>query len=358
VLPHRPKRWRLASLGCNLRLPVREHEICMLIAIVAFKDCMTSAVYGLLDAFNIASRLAPFIGSSRWGDHHVLLVAHGDRSVKGCGGFRIDATGSIADSVGSDVVIVPPIMRDLEGVLERERGLVEWLSGFQPGRTLLASVCTGAFLLAEAGHLTGRRVTTNLNFRDLFSARYPSVHLTIDERLVEDRGVICAGSTTAFLDLALHIVDRLGGHELAVSTAKALSMDKNPSSQRPYLLFLAPRDHGDERVLRLQDWIAVNHASRIEVSDMAQAGGMSSRNLARRFREATGLTPVEYLRMVRLETAKRLLESDAAPLDRVAERVGYGDTRAFIRAFGAAVGLSPGAYRRRFGVLAPNGTRN
>jgi transcriptional regulator GlxA family with amidase domain len=319
---------------------------------------MTSAVYGLLDAFNIAARLAPLINASAWDDHHVRLVTDGGGSVMGCGGFRIEATGSLTDSVECDVVIVPPIMCDIERVLAKECVLVEWLSGFQPDRTLLASACTGAFLLAEAGHLTERRATTNLNFRDLFSSRYPSAELAIDERIVEDRNVICAGSTTAFLDLALHIVDRLGGHELAASTAKALSMDKNPSSQRPYLLFLAPRDHGDERVLRLQDWIAVNHASRINANDMALAGGMSPRNLARRFQEATRLTPAEYLRMVRLETAKRLLETNDAPLDRVAERVGYSDTRAFIRAFGAVVGLSPGTYRRKFGVRALNGPRN
>ena len=120
---------------------------------------------------------------------------------------------------------------------------------FQPISTLLASTCTGAFLLAEAGILDGRRVTTNPALSALFQQRYPRVHLALDERLIDDNMVICAGATTAYLNLAIHVIDRLAGHDLAVSTAKALSIDRNPESQRPYFLFIAPKDQGDDKVL-------------------------------------------------------------------------------------------------------------
>jgi transcriptional regulator GlxA family with amidase domain len=323
----------------------------MKISVIAFEDCMTSAVYGMLDAFNLAARLAHSGDACPWNTHDVCLVTESGRPVRGHGGYRIEAQGSLADACNSDVVLVTAIMGDIETVLGREQRLIAWLSARRPSPTLLASTCTGAFLLAEAGLLEGRRVTTNPRFRDLFQSRYPNTILALDQRIVEDRMVICAGSTSAVLDLAVHIVDRLGGHDLAVSTAKALSMDKNAGSQRPYLLFIAPRDHGDQRVLQVQDWIAANHGRTVDVNDMARVGGMSLRNLGRRFRDATGQSPVQYLRTVRLETAKRLLELDDTPLDRVAEQVGYADTRAFIRAFGALAGLSPGQYRRKFKAL-------
>jgi transcriptional regulator GlxA family with amidase domain len=173
--------------------------------------------------------------------------------------------------------------------------------------------------------------------------------LEIDERIVDDGAVVCAGSTSAVLDLGVYLVDRLGGHDLAVATAKALSIHKNPGSQRPYLLFVAPRDHGDARVLNLQAWIEEHHAQPIDLHDLARVGAISLRHLARRFRDATGLSPMHYLRAVRLETAKRLLETSDASIDAIATAVGYGDTRAFIRAFGAQFDVSPSAYRRRFG---------
>jgi transcriptional regulator GlxA family with amidase domain len=245
-------------------------------------------------------------------------------------------------------VLIPAILGDIEKALERESGLIAWLSGLQSRPILLASACTGAFLLAEAGLLNGRRITTNPFYRSLFEARYPSVRLALDERIVEDRTVICAGSTSSVLDLAVHIVDRLGGHELAVSTAKALSIDRNPGSQRPYLLFIAPRDHGDASILRVQEWIEARHSEPIGAQAMAAAGHMSVRNLNRRFRAATGMAPLNYLRIVRLETAKRLLELGQAPIKQVAQQAGYGDVRAFIRAFGAWAGVPPNQYRMRF----------
>jgi transcriptional regulator GlxA family with amidase domain len=160
--------------------------------------------------------------------------------------------------------------------------------------------------------------------------------------------VICAGATTSYLYLAVHVIDRLAGHELAVATAKALSIDRNPDSQRPYFLFIAPRDHGDDRVLKVQEWIETNHNKPIAIAEMVAAAGMSVRNLNRRFVAATGLSPRDYLRRVRIEAAKRLLEGKNATLDRIAGEVGYGDTRAFVRAFAEVAGLSPGQYRRRF----------
>jgi transcriptional regulator GlxA family with amidase domain len=160
--------------------------------------------------------------------------------------------------------------------------------------------------------------------------------------------VICAGATTSYLYLAIHVIDRLAGHDLAVATAKALSIDRHPDSQRPYFLFIAPRDHGDDKVLMLQTWIEAHHDKSIGLDDMVAAAGMSVRNLNRRFVAATGLSPRQYLRRVRIEAAKRLLERRGATLDRVAGAVGYGDTRAFVRAFCEVAGLSPGQYRQRF----------
>jgi AraC-like DNA-binding protein len=155
------------------------------------------------------------------------------------------------------------------------------------------------------------------------------------------------------LALAVHIIDRLAGHDLAVATAKALSIDRNPESQRPYFLFIAPKDHGDDKVLQLQSWIEIHHGEPIGIEDMVNEAGMSVRNLNRRFLNATGLSPRQYLRRVRIETAKRLLEGRNAPVDRIAEQVGYGDTRAFIRAFGVLAGLSPGQYRDKFRARRP-----
>ncbi|MBR1214801.1 helix-turn-helix domain-containing protein [Bradyrhizobium sp. JYMT SZCCT0180] len=320
----------------------------MKITIVAFEGCMTSAVFGQADAFSLAAYIADSRADSSWSSHDIRIATPNGAPVQGFGGHRIDPHCSLRDARDSNVVLLPPILNDIEQTLMQESGLVSWLASFPARSTLLASTCTGAFLLAEAGVLDGRRITTNPAFSALFQQRYPGVRLALDERIIDDNMVICAGATTAYLNLAIHVIDRLAGHDLAVSTAKALSIDRNPESQRPYFQFIAPKDHGDDKVLQLQNWIEVHHHKPIGMEEMTSAAAMSIRNLNRRFVSATGLSPQQYLRRVRIETAKRLLEGQTAPVDRIAGQVGYGDTRAFIRAFGAVAGLSPGEYRRRF----------
>jgi transcriptional regulator GlxA family with amidase domain len=322
--------------------------IAMKITIVAFDGCMTSAVFGQMDAFAIAAYIAARTANSSWSNHDVRLATGNGKAVQGYGGHRIEPHCSLAEANNSDVVLIPPIFNDIEQTLVQESSLVDWLKAFPSDRTLLASTCTGAFLLAEAGILDGRRVTTNPHFGPLFRQRYPAVRLALEERVIDDNMVICAGSTTAYLNLAIHVIDRLAGHDLAVSTAKALSLDRHPESQRPYFLYIAPKDHGDDKVLRLQAWIEAHHHEPVNIDAMVDAAGMSVRNLNRRFRSATGMAPLQYLRRVRIETAKRLLEAKSETVDQVAERVGYGDARAFIRAFGALAGLSPGQYRHKF----------
>lgn len=307
---------------------------------------MTSAVYGQADAFAIAATIASQTNPLDWSGHEIVLATGNGEPVRGSGDHRIEPQSSLADATDSDVVLLPPIFGDIEKVLTRERALVAWLASLPSRANLLASTCTGAFLLAEAGLLDGRRVTTNPAFGSLFRERYPRVQLALDERIIDDDGIICAGSTTAYLTLAVHVIYRLAGHDLAVATAKVLSMDLNPESQRPYFMFIAPKNHGDDKVLRLQNWMETHYPEPVGIGDMVDAARMSVRNLNRRFLAATGLSPRQYLRMVRIEAAKRMLESQNAPIDRIAEAVGYGDTRAFIRAFGDVAGLSPGAYRQ------------
>ena len=194
---------------------------------------MTSAIYGQADAFAIAAYISGRRADQSWSGHDVRDRDAQRRSVQGYGGHAIRPDCALADANDSRVILIPPIFGDIEHTLAQESALIAWLAS-RPGRsTLRASSCTGAFLLAEAGILAGRRVTTNPAFSALFTQRYPTLQLDLDARLIDDGMVICAGATTSYLYLAIHVIDRLAGHDLAVATAKALSIDRNADSQRP-----------------------------------------------------------------------------------------------------------------------------
>jgi transcriptional regulator GlxA family with amidase domain len=160
---------------------------------------------------------------------------------------------------------------------------------------------------------------------------------------------VTAGTTTSFLDLAIHMVDRFAGHDVAAGTAKALSVDKNRGSQLPYHLPFAEKDHGDSAVLALQQWLEDRFAAPLTAEAMARKAAMSQRSLNRRFLAATRLTPRAYLARLRIEAAKHMLETTDRSVQEVTAAIGYEDTRSFARSFRAAVGMAPASYRRRFG---------
>ncbi len=304
------------------------------VAVLAFDGCLSSAVVGLLDAFHLANR---------W-------TADGQPAVPPTGRFSagiLAACQTVCDGV--DVVIVPPMIHDPASTIAANRPLVDWIADYATKDGIVASVCAGAFFLAEAGLLSGRRATTNPLFAAAFQRAHPDTTLLLDRRLLDEGRVVTAGSTTAFLDLAIYLVDRFAGHAVATLTAKALSIDKNHHSQLPYFLPFADKGHGDTAVLGLQTWMEEHFAEPISAQQMARRSGLSQRSLNRRFPSATRSTPVEYLRRLRIEAAKKLLETSDLNVQEITSRVGYQDARSFSRLFRAGTGQSPGEYRARFG---------
>ena len=321
----------------------------MRLALLAYDGCLTSVVSGLVDAFALASVASHRLQPSAPVTFETVIATPDGATINGSGGFQIRAQTSLAQLSGCDVAVVPPMRGpDIDLVLAKEPMLVRWLLEGPQRPPILCSVCTGAFFLAEAGLLAGLRATTNAWYGDLLQTRFPTVQVRTEERLIDERSIISAGTTTAFLDLSIYLVDKFAGHDVAVWTAKALSRDKNYESQQPYFLFVGPRDHGDDDVLRIQEHLEQHYAQPLDAQQLSDEAAMSVRTFTRRFQKATGLAPMTYLRRLRIEAAKRLLETQRSKVETISADVGYEDTRSFVRAFRAATGVAPNEYRLKF----------
>jgi transcriptional regulator GlxA family with amidase domain len=331
----------------------------LLVAIPALVGTASIGTAGLMDALNKADRSWGFggggAGTGRLFD--VRLVGLSGRPVACRDGIRLHP-GALARNLPTpDLVVVPGLDDDLAPSFELNRRWVPWISRWHQAGARIASSCTGAFLVAEAGVLRGRSATTHWLFADELRQRYPGIEVVVDRMVVDHGDVITSGGATAFLNLVLYLLERFGGPERANLAAKVLLIDGHRQSQLPYVAALPGRFHDDLLVHAIQQHIDGHLEEPMQVGKLAAQFGLSSRTLTRRFASATGHGPQAYLRHARVEQGKRLLETTGEPIDEIRRDAGYHDPAAFRRVFKQTTGLSPSEYRRAYGPRrTANGT--
>ena len=261
--------------------------------------------------------------------------------------LRPDAT--IATATTPDLIFIPALGSVSES-LKANRGFVPWIKACSSRGTRVVSFCTGSFLVAATGLLDGRAATTHWRHANLFHKMYPKVDLQPDRLIVDEGNVITAGGATSFQDLILYLIELYCGHEAAVVVAKNLLLNMGRQSQLPFTIFSAQKTHDDRQILRVQTLMESQTDRRLTIKELAKLSGMSMRNFDRRFRNATGESPSVYMQKLRVENAKRLLETSSDTVQEIMWKVGYEDYRSFHRLFRAFTTLSPTGYRSKYGI--------
>ncbi len=322
------------------------------VSIVALPEAMPSTLMGLHDVLSSA-------GSVPARDPHLVpepfsveIVAARRGPMELATGIPLDVRRAVDEVASTDVVLVPSLLApDGQWRGGRHPEITDWIARMGEGGALLCSACSGLFPLAETGVLDGREATIHWDYADGFRARFPKVQLHPERVLVVsgERGeVVSSGASTSWNDLALYLIARSAGAAAAQAVARFFAFQWHTDGLAPYSVFDPPTAHGDALIAEVQRWIAAHPAVAAPAGEMRRRSGLPTRTFARRFRTATGHTPVEYVQRLRVEEAKRRLERTDSPVERIAWEVGYEDPAAFRRLFRRMVGLPPGAYRRRF----------
>jgi transcriptional regulator GlxA family with amidase domain len=218
---------------------------------------------------------------------------------------------------------------------------------------LLCSACSGVFLLAETGIFDERNTTVHWGYAEAFAKTYPRVPLSPDKVLVVSGArdeLVTSGASMTWHDLVLYLIARHVGTTAAQTVARYFALQWHQDGLAPYIVFQGRRDHGDAAVAEAQDWLATHFSVAAPVEEMVKRSGVAERTFKRRFKEATGFAPIDYVQRLRIEDAKRRLERTEASADEISWKVGYEDPAFFRRLFKRVTGLTPGAYRKRFQV--------
>jgi transcriptional regulator GlxA family with amidase domain len=290
-------------------------------------------VAGPTTAFEIAERFQP-------GSYEVRLLAPGGGDVESSSGVTVTTRPLRHGSIDTIIVSGGEIVRS---AADAEK-IVTWLKRAEARR--IASVCSGAFLLAEAGRLDGRRATTHWGSTDQFRRRYPQVTLDPDRIFVRDGEIWTSAGITAGIDLALALVEDDLGSEIARHTAQQLVVHQRRPGGQSQFSGLVEMGGRSGRFRELIEWIRANVSESLTVERLADRAAMSPRHFARAFTAETGTTPAKTVERFRLETARTAVESTEASFEQIAEAAGFGDAGRMRRAFLRSFRLPPQALRR------------
>lgn len=320
------------------------------VAVLAVDNSPLSSLALPIDIFNAAGVLYNRIaGIAENPCFEVQVVSPAGRKVSLLKSVQLIPDGSLEELHAPDIMIIGGLgnVEDVDSIYDE---VGEKLLSLHKRGTVLASICSGAFLLASTGLLDGKEATTHWGLCQRFAARFQKVQIKTSSTVVDQQNVLTSGGTTAGADLALYIVRKYCGSNVADQCARVLLLDPYRSTQLPYEVLTVPVDHGDSQVAIVQEWIGENSHREVTVDDLAAIGSMSRRTFERRFKKATGKTPLSYVQQVRIEKAKRLLEGGEITFETITVEVGYEDPSTFRRMFQKSTGLSPAVYRQRFGM--------
>jgi transcriptional regulator GlxA family with amidase domain len=262
--------------------------------------------------------------------------------------FTVKPDLLIDDVKHTDLVIIPAIHENFEKALEENAAFLPWIKERYKEGAELVSFCIGAFFLAATGLLKGKQCATHWTTVNEFRRIYPDVNVVDDKIMTFEDGIYTSGGAYAYLNLLLYLVEKYAGRDIAVLIAKAFMIDIDRISQSPFLIFQGQKAHADESIKRAQEYIENNVDEKITVDQLASMLALGRRNLERRFKKATSNTVVEYIQRVKIEAAKKGLESARENVNEVMYNVGYTDTKAFRTTFKKITGLSPAQYRSKY----------
>jgi transcriptional regulator GlxA family with amidase domain len=318
--------------------------------VLALVNCTPFVPVGTLDLLRKSVELDAMHSGRRPNVKLKLVSAAPQTMLRAAGGLELRCDATLRTAGPADVIVVPAVDPDIDQHLAQNLAVVSWLQRAFAGGADVVSACTGAFVLGEAGLLDGRAATTHWAFQSLLTRRYPRTRLQPQAILVDQGRIVTAGGATSFISLALFLVERLLGPHVARAASQMFLIDPNKAPQSAYAMFSTQKSHGDEAILRAQEVIENEIARASNVDALARRVAMSRRTFVRRFHNATGNSPREYIQRVRVEGAKRLLEAGNLSVGEIARRVGYGDVVGFRKVFVRCTGVTPADYRARYGA--------
>ncbi|WP_199117474.1 GlxA family transcriptional regulator [Pedobacter sp. ASV28] len=318
------------------------------IGLLLSKDYKLLSVAAVLEVFETVNKFS--VADQKDIPFDIYLLA-GDETIahtKEALGYQLTP---LKDAPLMQIILIPAFTSEnmMASLLANQQCIPHLVAQYQKG-ACLGSFCTGAFLLGASGLLNGKIATTHVDASNGFAQAFPEVNLKADKTVTQDGRLYTSGGATSSFHLLLHLVHEYCGKEMAIRIAKVFAIDMDRDKQSYFSTFQPSKDHNDELVAIAQRKIEQNYHDAATIEELIKDIPSSRRNMVRRFKHITGITPIEYLQQTRIEAAKKLLEKTSQQMNEIIYSSGYNDPKAFRKIFKKTVGMTPTQYREKFQV--------
>lgn len=262
--------------------------------------------------------------------------------------FSVKPHINISAITKTNLIIIPSLNHNYQKAMKENKALIDWIVKQYKDGAEIATICTGAFMLASSGLLDGKGCSTHWAAAENFRRMFPKVNLQTDKLITDENGIYTNGGAYSFLNLMIYLVEKYYDRQTAIFCSKVFQIEMDRKSQSAFTIFTGQKLHGDEVVQQAQAYIESNLQEKISVEHLSSKFSVGRRNFDRRFIKATGNTPVEYLQRVKIESAKKAFETSRKTVNEVMYEVGYSDVKAFREVFRKITGMSPLEYKGRY----------
>ncbi|HEY0669764.1 MAG TPA: helix-turn-helix domain-containing protein [Sphingobacteriaceae bacterium] len=316
------------------------------VSIVVPRNALLAAVADAQYIFTMVNNF--LIQSGKPAVFDIKLVGLTKEVSLNAGTYQIHTDVLIKDVDKTDLIIIPSMSGDMLTGMVLNLDFNPWFISQHKKGAEIASMCVGAFLLASSGLLKGKNCATHWLYTNEFRSFFPDVKLVDDKIITDQNGLYSSGGSSSYWNLLLYLVEKYTDRETAVLASKYFALDIGRNSQSAFTIFHAQKDHDDERIKTIQEYIEQNFKDKISIGLISQMFNIAGRSLERRFKKATGNTVIEYIQRVRIEAAKKQFEIGRKTVNEVMYEVGYTDSNTFRRVFKEISSISPVEYRSKY----------
>lgn len=318
------------------------------VSIILYDGCSAWGSFGCQEILKFANGSYRHFNRTAKDFFNISLVSANKKRVKTAHGAEIKTDKTIDKVSKTDLILITGTTANLAKIVEENNSLIEWLKLQHSNGTQIATYCTGSFLLAATGILKGKNAVTHWFKENEFCQMFDDINLQSDNIILDEGNLLMAGGGSSYHNLMIYLIEKYMEKRVAVFVSKLILVDMYKDVQTSYSIFMAQKQHNDEPILKAQELIENNVTEKLSLEDLYEHSMLSERSFLRRFKNATGNTPVQYIQRVKVEAAKKMLEHSILTFEEIVRKVGYEDISSFRKVFKKITGVAPLEYRKKY----------